>query len=138
MSNSRFLDPPRSPIAAESNQGNLGTTTGSTNPPANSRKRPRWRLRILLAINAFVAVLFAISQLEPATVKKLGPAGEFVFGLLQPSDDPEGVSPACQRLKADVRAMGGQAQFMGRSYRFLGLFGPIESLLHLASTTQFR
>jgi hypothetical protein len=102
------------------------TVVPTDRPPAKPPRRPRWRLRILLALNAFVASLFVFSQLDPSTVKKLGPVGDYVFDLLRPSGEPEDVSPAGRRLNIDVRALGGEANFMGRTYGFLGLFGPSE------------
>ncbi len=112
-------------VAAEPGQATSALPAGPSPRPAKPPRRPRWRLRILLAINALVAVLYAFSQLDPTTVKKLGPGGESVFDLLHP---PLGldVSPTGQRLKAEVSAIGGQARIMERSRRYLDLFGSIE------------
>jgi Leucine-rich repeat (LRR) protein len=94
-------------------------------------------LRILLAVNAFVAGLFLLSQLDPSTVKKLGPAGEYVFDLLHPSIESEVISSTGQHLKAEVRALGGNADFMGQSYRFLGFLGRTEQFHIRINQTEF-
>jgi len=106
-------------------------------PAAKPPKRPRRRLRILLAVSAFLACLFAFSQLDPSTVKKLGPAGEHVFNLLHPSDEPEAISPAGQLLMAEVTAMGGESNIMQRSHRFLGFFGFPEQFHIRLNGTEF-
>jgi hypothetical protein len=99
-----------------------------TEPPTQTAKFPRrnrWRLRILLAMNALVAVLFVISRLEPTHVKSLGPAGQFVYDLINPPAVAE-ISNLGKRLTADVKALGGEAHVMQRSRRYLGLLGTTE------------
>jgi hypothetical protein len=94
--------------------------------PDKPRRRTRSCLRILLAINALLAAIFPFAQINLSTAKKLGPAAEYAFRLLHPSDDPELFSDTRQRLMADVANIGGSANFMGWTYRFLGRFDPIE------------
>ena len=112
-------------VAAEPGESMSALPADHPAPPAKPRRRPRRRLRILLAINTLAAVLYAFSQLDPTTVKKLGPGGEYVFDLLHPPLGLE-VSPTGQRLEAEVSAMAGQARIMERSRRYLGFFGTIE------------
>jgi hypothetical protein len=92
---------------------------------AKPPRRNRWQLRILLAINALLAVLFVVSRLEPTQIKTLGPSGQYVYDLINPPAVPE-TSPSGQRLMADVKALGGQAHVMERSRRYLGLLGNTE------------
>jgi hypothetical protein len=117
----------RDRVAAEPDDA-IPVVPADSLPPARPPRRPRWRLRILLAFTVLLAVLYALSQLDPSTVKKLGPAGKYVFDLLHPGVEPEDISPAGKRLSAEVRAMGGDATFMERSHRFLGLFGSTERI----------
>jgi len=95
-------------------------------PPAKSPRRPRRRLRILLGLNALVALVYGFSQLDPSTAKMLGPTGEYVFDLLHAQVGLESISPAGKRLKAAARAMGGEAIFVESSHRYFGLFGAPE------------
>jgi Leucine rich repeat/Leucine Rich repeat len=119
-------------------RGALARPSGrAASPERRPMRRSRWRLRILLAINAVVAVIYAFSQLDPATVKSFGPAGEYVSNLLRPSGDPEALSAQGQRLKTEISERGGVAEFMGRSYRFLGLFGPSEQFHIRLNQTNF-
>jgi hypothetical protein len=99
--------------------------TDSLTQAANPPRRNRWRLRILLAINALLAVLFVVSRLEPTQIKTLGPAGQYVYDLINPPAVPE-TSPLGKRLMADVKKLGGQANVMERSRRYLGLLGNTE------------
>ena len=99
-----------------------------TEPPTQAAKPPRrnrWRMRILLAMNALLAVLFVISRLEPTQVKSLGPTGQYVYDLINPPAVPE-ISTLGKRLMADVKVLGGQAQVMQRSQRYFGLLGTTE------------
>jgi hypothetical protein len=87
------------------------------------RRRPRWRLRTLLAINFFVLILFVISRLEPSSAKPLGFGIEAVYQFLVPPDE-DSISKPGQELIAEVRALGGQAHVMERTRKVLGIFGP--------------
>ena len=71
---------------------------------------------MLLAINGLLAVVFVVTQLEPNQVAMLGPPGQYLHELFNPPPEPE-TSPLGKRLIADVKALGGQAQIMGRSRR---------------------
>lgn len=100
--------------------------------PAGAIRTPRRRrrLRVLLIINALLAGVYAISQLSPETVKKLGPAGEYVYNLVHPSADPEEISPAGKQFIAEIRARGGTAVVTGMAPGFLGIF-PRSELFHV-------
>jgi hypothetical protein len=100
-------------------------TEAAFSQAANPPRRKRWRLRTLLAINVLLAALFVVSRLEPTQIKALGPTGQYVYDLINPPAVPE-TSPFGQRLMADVKALGGQAQVMERSRRYLGLLGNTE------------
>jgi hypothetical protein len=114
-------------VAERPDGGASGLPVGHAPPaPGKPRRRIRSRLVILLAINAFLAAIYPFSQINLSTAKKLGPAGEYAFRLLRPSDDPELFSDTRQRLMADVAKMGGSANFKGWNYRFLDRFAPIE------------
>jgi len=110
--------------------------TGRSTPVEKVPLRPRWRLRIFLALNAFVVGLFLFSQLDPSTVKELGPVGQYVFGLLHPPIEPE-ISALGPRLRAEIRALGGEAHVMERHHRFLGLFGRTELFDIRVNRTEF-
>ena len=77
-------------------------------------------------MNAFLAVLYAVNQLDQSAVKKLGPAGEYVFDLLLPPAGAETWVPAGQRLRDEVKAMGGVARVNETSRQFLGFWGMIQ------------
>jgi hypothetical protein len=98
------------------------TAPAPATPGAKPPRRPRWRLRILLAINAILAGLYLLSQLDQATIKKLGPPGQVVFDLINPPVEPE-ISASGRRLMAVARELGGEATVMQRSRQFLGIFG---------------
>jgi hypothetical protein len=84
------------------------------------RKRPRWRLRILLAFSALVAALFAISRLEPDQAKSCGPFIEAVYQVFNPPIEVE-LSAAGKQFIADITALGGQAGRIEPARRFFGL-----------------
>jgi hypothetical protein len=105
-----------------------GISAAADEPPSQSAKRPkrnRRRLRILLFINGLVAVLFVVSRLEPTQVAMLGPPGKYVHELFVPPAVPE-TTALGKRLIADVRALGGHAEVMERSRRYMGLLGNTE------------
>jgi len=52
-------------------------------------KRPRWRLRILLAFCVLSVALFAISRLEPDQAKRYGPFIESVYRVFNPPIEVE-------------------------------------------------
>jgi hypothetical protein len=68
----------------------------------------------LLAINGLFAVLFVVSRLEQTQVAMLGPPGQYVYELFNPPRVPE-TSELGKRLIADVKALGGHADIVGRS-----------------------
>ena len=72
----------RERVAAASEQPASDVSTDISAPATKPPRRSRRRLRILLALNAFLAVLYAVNQLDESAVRKLGPAGEYVFDLL--------------------------------------------------------
>jgi hypothetical protein len=80
---------------------------------------------MLLAINGLLAVLFVVSRLEPHQVAMLGPPGQFLYELFNPPAVPE-TSTWGKRLIADVQALGGRADVIERSRRYLGLLGNTE------------
>jgi hypothetical protein len=123
-------------IGAPSDQETSATPPGHSTPAATPRRRPRWRLRILLAVNAVLASLFLFSQLDPSTIKKLGPPGQYVFDLINPPVEPE-ISPAGRRLMVELRELGGEANLMQRSQRILGLFGSPELFSIRVNRTEF-
>jgi hypothetical protein len=90
-------------------------------------RRNRGRLRILLAVTGLLVVLFVVSRLDPSQVAMLGPPGQFVYELFNPPAVPE-TSPLGKRLIADVNALGGRAEVMQRSRRYLGLLGNTEQI----------
>ncbi len=72
------------------------------------RKRPRWRLRILLTLGVVVVVLHMISRLEPDQAKSYGPLVESVYQVFNPPIDVE-LSKDGKQFIADIQAMGGNA-----------------------------
>jgi hypothetical protein len=99
------------------------SVAGTTLPaPPRRRRRSPWRLRILLAIDFVVLVLFVIARLDPAQYKLLAPAIEFVNQFLQPPDDAALSKPG-QRFVDEVTALGGQLTVLARKPKFLGIFG---------------
>jgi Leucine Rich repeat len=107
-----------------------------TSQAAKPPRRNRWRLRILLAINGLLAVLFVVSQLEPTQLAVLGPPGQYVYELINPPAWPE-TSPLGKRLIADVKALGGRAEVMDRSRPYLGLLGTSEQFFILVTGANF-
>jgi Leucine-rich repeat (LRR) protein len=110
---------------SESPHGIAAVPAGPFSPAAKPARRNRWRLRMLLAINGILAVLFVITQLEPNQVAMLGPPGQYLHELFNPPAVPE-TSPLGKRLIADVTAVGGRADVMVRSRPYLGLVGNTE------------
>jgi hypothetical protein len=110
---------------SESPLGISAVPAGPFSPAAKPARRNRWRLRMLLAINGLLAVLFVVTQLEPNQVAMLGPLGQYLHELFNPPAVPE-TSPLGKRLIADVTAVGGRADVMVRSRPYLGLVGNTE------------
>ena len=108
------------------------TFSQSATPP----RRNRWRLRILLAIIGLLAIPFVVTRLEPSQVAMLGPAGQYVYELFYPFAVPE-TSLSGKRLIAEVKALGGQAGLMGRSERYVGLFGNPEQFFVSVTGAEF-
>jgi hypothetical protein len=107
---------------------------GPFSPAAKPARRNRWRLRMLLAINGLLAVLFVVTQLEPNQVAMLGPPGQYLHELFNPPAVPE-TSPFGKRLIADVKAVGGRADVMVGSRPYLGLGPGLARLKSLPTLT---
>jgi hypothetical protein len=61
----------------ESPHGISGGPPEPIGQAAKTTRRNRWRLKILLAINGLLAVLFVVSRLEPHQLAMLGPPGQY-------------------------------------------------------------
>jgi Leucine Rich repeat len=86
------------------------------------RRRPRFRLSILLTLTGLLLAVVFFSQLSPSVVKKLGPAAEAVYDLFNaPTTEP--LSLSGQRVVADVNALGGHALVSERTPGLFGLLG---------------
>src|ERR1700733_7506605 len=93
-----------------------------TAPERTHRRRPRFRLRILLTLTGLLLAVVFFSQLSPSAVKKLGPAAESVYDLFNaPTTEP--LSLSGQRVVADVKALGGHALVSERTPGLFGLLG---------------
>jgi Leucine Rich repeat len=90
------------------------------------RKRPQWRLRILLGFGVLSIALFAISRLEPDQAKRYGPFIESVYRIFNPPIAVE-LSEAGRQFIAEVAALGGHAGRIEPERKFLGLFAPDEA-----------
>ena len=91
-------------------------------PERTHRRRPRFRLRILLTLTGLLLAVVFFSQLSPSAVKKLGPAAESVYDLFNaPTTEP--LSLSGQRVVADVKALGGHALVSERTPGLFGLLG---------------
>ncbi|MHC5540237.1 leucine-rich repeat domain-containing protein [Singulisphaera rosea] len=97
-----------------------------TAPVEAPRRRNRWRLKVLLAANVVALGLFVLSRLSPSQAKALGPWVQAMHQAFNPPGE-DAMSPAGQRLVADIKALGGQAGVMARTSKFLGLFGGSET-----------
>ena len=95
----------------------------SDSPSESShRRRPRFRLRILLTVTGLLLACVFFTQLDPSAVKKLGPTAESVYDLFNtPPTEP--LSLSGQRFVADVKALGGHAGVVDRTPGLFGLFG---------------
>jgi hypothetical protein len=91
-------------------------------PERTHRRRPRFRLRILLTLTGLLLAVVFFSQLSPSVVKNLGPAAEAVYDLFNaPTTEP--LSLSGQRVVADVKALGGYAGVIERTPGLFGLLG---------------
>ena len=86
------------------------------------RRRYGWRLKVLLGFNALLLGLFVLSRLTPSQAQKLGPWGQSLYELFNPPAVRE-LNSAGRGLVAEVKALGGEAQRLGRTPGFLGLGG---------------
>jgi hypothetical protein len=99
------------------------TVTEPPSPEAPRTRRPRWRLRILVAIAALSFGLHAFVRLDRSAAEWLGPVGEGVHDLFnQVPGKPPPLTPAGRRLVKDVAALGGDA---GVNVVKRGVFGTI-------------
>ena len=89
------------------------------------RRWARWRLRVLLVIQALLLVLYFASQIDPAVVKRYMPGAEGFYDWYNSPAVPS-TSAAGARLVAEVAALGGQARRTEKQLGFLGLFGGTE------------
>ncbi len=115
----------------ESNDSPVEVTAEPTLP-----KRPRWRLRILLACSVLFVALFAISRLEPDQAKKCGPFIESVYRVFNPPVDVE-LTDSGKQFIAEITALGGHAGRIEPMRGFLDLFGPNETFVVSFSDTIF-
>ena len=88
------------------------------------RRWARWRLRVLLVIQAVLLALYFGSQLDPAIVKRYVPGSEVVYDWFNLGGGS--TSAADVRLRAEVRALGGEVYQIERLPGFLGLLGGTE------------
>jgi hypothetical protein len=86
------------------------------------RRRYGWRLKALLGLTVLLLGLFVLSRLSPSQAKRLGPWGQSLYEVFNPPAVPD-LSPSGRGLVADVKALGGEAHWMGRTPGFLGFFG---------------
>jgi Leucine Rich repeat len=100
------------------------------------RKRPRWRLRILLAVSVLFAALFAISRLEPDQAKRYGPFIESVYLVFNPPIEIE-LTDAGRQFIAEMTALGGRAGRIEPAHKFLGLLGTDERFVVTFSDAKF-
>src|SRR5262245_46085559 len=92
------------------------------------KPRPRWRLRVLLAITALSLGLYVFVRLDRSVAERLGPLGEGVYDLFnQVPGKPPPLTAASKRLIADVKAMGGTASVNVRRLGYFGSLGQTES-----------
>jgi hypothetical protein len=101
-----------------------------------SRKRARWRLRILLALGVLVFVLYVISQLEPDQAKRYGPLVESVYQVFNPPIEVE-LSEAGQQFIAEIQAMGGTAGWIEPQHKLFALMRPDETFVVGFSDAKF-
>jgi Leucine Rich repeat len=92
------------------------------------RRRPRWRLRILLAVGVLVGALLVISRLEPDEAKKYGPIIESVYLVFNPPIEDE-LSAAGKQFIDEIIALGGQAGRMQPERKFFGLMDADEKFV---------
>lgn len=100
------------------------------------RKRPRWRLRILIAFSVLAVALFAISRLEPDQARRCGPVIESVYRVFNPPVEFE-LTDAGSQFIAEITAMGGTAHRIEPRRRFLGLLGADETFVVSFSVATF-
>src|SRR5271166_4463308 len=102
------------------------TTDGP--PPVESRpRRTNWRLRALLAVNGLALGLYVFVRLDRPTAASLGPVGEAVYDLFNPSDRASvPLSATARRFVKDVKALGGEPSVSVIEPGFLGIFGRSE------------
>ncbi len=99
------------------------------------RRRSRLRLKILLGLNALLLVLFMLSRLSPSQIQLLGPWAQSVHDVFEPPAVPE-LTAAGRQLKAEVRALGGEANRMEHNSGFLGPFGVTETFYITLNRTE--
>lgn len=100
------------------------------------RRRPRWRLRILLALGVLVFIPYVISQLEPDQAKRYGSFVESVYQVFHPPIEVE-LSEAGKQFIAEIQLMGGGAGRIEPQRRFFGLMRADESFVVNFSNVRF-
>jgi hypothetical protein len=100
------------------------------------RRRPQWRLRLLIAFAVLCAFLFAVSRLEPDQAKRYGPFIESVYRVFNPPIEVE-LTDAGRQFIDEITALGGRAWRIEPARRFLGLLGPDETFLVTFSDRKF-
>ncbi len=97
-------------------------TDHASQATGTQQRRYGWRLRFLLGLNVLVLGLFIFSRLDLSQAKRFGSWGQSAYELFNPPAIPE-LSATGRQLMADVKALGGEAQRIGRTPRVMGLFG---------------
>ena len=104
----------------------METQVSSANVEPKLGKRRKWRLRILLALNVLVFILYLISQLEPDQARQYGPLVNSVYQVFNPPIEVE-LSAAGKQFIAEIQAMGGNAGRIEPRHKFFGLMRPTKS-----------
>jgi hypothetical protein len=102
-------------------------TTDQPPPSKSSPKRSKWRLRVLLAVDALVLGLYVFVHLGRPAARWLGPVGEAVYDVFNPSEPPTArPSARAQRFVDEVKVLGGVPSVAVIEPGFLGIFGRSE------------
>lgn len=90
-------------------------------------RRPRWRLRVLVALVAGLLGLYGFARLDRSAAGWLGPIGVGAHDLISgtPPNAPDD-SWAARRFKADVKALHATPSVAVLRPGFLGAFGRVE------------
>jgi hypothetical protein len=101
-----------------------------------ARRRYGWRLKILLGLTTFLLGVYVLSRLSLPQAKLLGPWGESVYEVFNPPAVPD-LSPSGRRLVVEVKELAGEAQRLGHTPGFLGLFGGTDTFSVRLNGTKF-